>query len=62
MGTATFKNKTFITEDFLLENKFSKGLYHEFAAQMPIIDYHCHPPPAEIANDRNFENLNPNLD
>jgi glucuronate isomerase len=47
----------FITEDFLLENKFSKRLYHDFAAQMPIIDYHCHVPPAEIANDRHFENL-----
>ncbi|MDC0389953.1 glucuronate isomerase, partial [Flavobacteriaceae bacterium] len=34
--------KTFLNEDFLLQNKTSKLLYHEFAAKMPIIDYHNH--------------------
>lgn len=47
----------FMHEDFLLENKFSTGLYHEFASTMPIIDYHCHLPPGEIAENRIFENL-----
>ncbi|WP_419214074.1 glucuronate isomerase [Maribacter sp. X9] len=57
MKTSTLTNSTFINEDFLLENKFSQRLYHEFASRMPIIDYHCHLPPNEIANDRSFENL-----
>ena len=57
MSISTLNNSTFINEDFLLENKFSQRLYHEFASQMPIIDYHCHLPPNEIANNRSFENL-----
>jgi len=50
-------SKSFIKEDFLLENKFSQRLFHDYASQMPIIDYHCHLPPIEIANNRQFENL-----
>lgn len=49
--------KPFLNDDFLLENRTAQRLYHEHAAQMPIIDYHCHLPPDEIADDRNFENL-----
>ena len=41
----------FITDDFLLTTKAAKELYHGYAEQMPIIDYHCHLPPAEIAED-----------
>lgn len=48
---------TFITEDFLLENETATRLFHEYAEPLPIIDYHCHLPPADIANNRNFENL-----
>lgn len=48
---------TFITEDFLLENETANRLFHEYAEPLPIIDYHCHLPPADIANNRNFENL-----
>lgn len=44
-------------EDFLLQTDTAKVLYHEFAKQMPIIDYHCHLPPDEIAQDKIFENL-----
>ena len=44
-------------EDFLLNNPVSKTLYHEFAASMPIIDYHCHIDPAEIAQNRRFDNI-----
>jgi len=49
--------KTFLNEDFLLETKTAQQLYHEYAADLPIIDYHCHLPPDEIAEDINFENL-----
>jgi glucuronate isomerase len=49
--------KNFLDENFLLNTKTSQQLYHDFAKQMPIIDYHCHLPPDQIANDINFENL-----
>jgi glucuronate isomerase len=47
----------FLTEDFLLQTKTARTLYHEHAAQMPIYDYHCHLPPQPIAEDHCFENL-----
>jgi glucuronate isomerase len=47
----------FITEDFLLQNDRAVELYHRFARNLPIIDYHCHLPPAQIADDHHFENL-----
>jgi glucuronate isomerase len=49
--------KAFLSEDFLLSNETSKRLYHEFAKEMPIIDYHCHLPPDQIASDKSFQNL-----
>jgi glucuronate isomerase len=49
--------KPFLSEDFLLQTDTAKSLYHEFARDMPILDYHCHLPVAEIADDRNFDNL-----
>jgi len=49
--------KEFLNEDFLLETKTAQRLYHEYAAGLPIIDYHCHLPPDQIADDINFENL-----
>ncbi|HEY2582641.1 MAG TPA: glucuronate isomerase [Mucilaginibacter sp.] len=49
--------KSFLNEDFLLETKTAQRLYHDFAAGLPIIDYHCHLPPDQIADDINFENL-----
>src|SRR5499427_7165285 len=48
---------SFITEDFLLNNKTARRLYHEFAKGQPILDYHCHLPPAAIAQNRQFANL-----
>lgn len=48
---------SFIHDDFLLDNKFARTLYHEYAAPMPIIDYHCHLPPAEIARDHRYADL-----
>lgn len=49
--------KHFLTEDFLLQNDFAKTLYHQYAKQLPIIDYHCHLSPKDIAENRQFENL-----
>src|SRR5215216_3749559 len=49
--------KKFLDEDFLLQSKTAQKLYHDYAKEMPIIDYHCHLPPDQIANDINFENL-----
>lgn len=57
MNSSFKPKKTFIKDNFLLENKFSEILFHDYASKMPIIDYHCHLPPNEIANDRQFENL-----
>jgi len=47
----------FLGEDFLLQNQTAKTLYHSYAAQMPILDYHCHIDPQEIYEDRRFENI-----
>ncbi len=49
--------KQFISNDFLLHSKTAEILYHEYAKDLPIIDYHNHLPPEEIASDKNFENL-----
>lgn len=49
--------ETFITENFLLQNETGRRLYHDYAAELPILDYHCHLPPAEIAQNKPFENL-----
>ena len=48
---------TFIHEDFLLQTATARRLYHDFAAEEPILDYHTHLPPCEIASNRRFENL-----
>ncbi|WP_256760822.1 glucuronate isomerase [Cohnella sp. WQ 127256] len=49
--------KTFMDDNFLLQNTVAEQLYHEFAAQQPIIDYHCHLNPQEIYEDKRFSNL-----
>lgn len=48
---------SFLTEDFLLDSEFSRRLYHDYAKDQPIFDYHCHLPPELIANDYKFKNL-----
>lgn len=50
-------SKLFMGEDFLLQSKTAELLYNEYAKQMPIIDYHCHLSPQQIAEDIKFENL-----
>lgn len=49
--------KPFMDEDFLLSTPTARHLYHDVAAGMPILDYHCHIDPREIAEDRKFENI-----
>src|ERR1044071_6939343 len=49
--------KKFLDENFLLQNKTAEKFYHDFAKKMPVIDYHNHLPPDQIANDISFENL-----
>lgn len=51
------KSKHFIHEDFLLESELARELYHMVAAELPIIDYHCHLPPDQIARDHRFANI-----
>lgn len=51
------KTATFLTDDFLLKSEFARRLYHGYAANMPIIDYHCHLSPYDIAKNRQFSNL-----
>jgi glucuronate isomerase len=48
---------TFIHDDFLLQTQSARKLYHEFAEDAPIIDYHCHLPPDEIASNKQYANL-----
>ncbi|WCJ59913.1 glucuronate isomerase [Fontisphaera persica] len=48
---------SFITDHFLLQTKTARRLYHEFAAPQPILDYHCHLPPKDVAENRQFQNL-----
>ncbi len=49
--------KQFMDENFLLSTKTAEKLYHEYASQVPVLDYHCHINPQEIAEDRQFENI-----
>jgi glucuronate isomerase len=49
--------KAFLDQNFLLQTKTAEKLYHDFAADLPIIDYHNHLPPDQILADANFENL-----
>lgn len=47
----------FIHDDFLLQTATAKRLYHQYAAAAPILDYHCHLPPKDVAENRRFANL-----
>ena len=49
--------KQFMDKDFLLSTPTAQKLYHEYAENMPIIDYHCHLDPKEIYEDCQFENI-----
>ena len=45
------------SEELFLTNETGKMLYHKYAEHMPIIDYHCHLQPVEIAENKEFEDL-----
>ena len=47
----------FMSDNFLLQNDRAARLYHDYARDLPIIDFHCHLPPIQIAEDHRFENL-----
>ena len=49
--------KNFLDEEYLLETETAKRLYHGYAEKMPILDYHCHVDPREIAEDRRYDNI-----
>lgn len=49
--------KPFMDKDFLLSTETAQELYHEFAAKVPVLDYHCHINPQEIAEDRKFDTI-----
>lgn len=49
--------KKFMDEDFLLNSEAARTLYHDYAAKMPVIDYHCHIDPAAIAEDKRYSNI-----
>lgn len=49
--------KTFMGKNFLLTNKTAENLYHDFAKNMPIFDYHCHLSPKEVAENKRFRNI-----
>lgn len=49
--------KPFMDEDFLLTTATARELYHQAAKSMPVLDYHCHINPREIAEDRRFNNI-----
>ena len=50
-------DKPFINDDFLLTTESARELYHGYAEKMPIIDYHCHLPPVEIAQDKRWSDI-----
>ena len=49
--------KQFMDENFLLQTKTAQDIFHNYAEKMPVLDYHCHINPKEIAEDRQFENI-----
>ena len=49
--------KAFMDQDFMLRTETAKHLFHDYAEQLPIIDYHCHIPPREIYEDRRYNNI-----
>src|SRR5690554_6179903 len=55
--SASYNIKPFLGEDFLLKGKFAQLLYHQYAKDLPIIDYHCHLSPKDIAENRQFDNI-----
>ncbi len=53
----TASNSHFLNDSFLLDSDYAEQLYHDYAKDMPIIDYHCHLSPKDIADNRQFSNI-----
>ena len=49
--------KSFMDKDFMLYNDTAKHLFHDYAENLPIVDYHCHISPKEIYEDRRYNNI-----
>lgn len=49
--------QSFMNQDFLLKSEAARRLYHDYAEDMPIIDYHCHIDPRDIAEDTRFDSI-----
>ena len=49
--------KKFLDDNFLLQTEAAQRLYFDYAKDQPIYDYHCHLPPKDIAENKNFSNL-----
>ena len=49
--------KTFLNDDFMLKNETAIRLFHKYAENLPIIDYHCHLSPQEIYENKRFNNI-----
>lgn len=49
--------KNFMGRNFLLKNETAQVLFHKYAEHLPIIDYHCHVSPREIAEDKQYSNI-----
>ena len=49
--------KAFMDKEFMLQSPTAQHLYHAYAEDMPICDYHCHIPPREIYENRRFDNI-----
>ncbi len=49
--------KSFLDEDFLLHSETARALYHDYAARLPVVDFHTHLPPQEIAENRRFSSM-----
>lgn len=48
---------SFITDEFLLHTEYARELYHKYVKKMPIVDFHCHLPAQQVADDYQFENM-----
>ena len=48
---------SYIKDEFLLENKTARKLYHDYAEKMPIFDYHCHLPEKQILENKTFGDI-----
>jgi len=57
LNKTSVTSKKFILDNFLLTNKTAESLFHDYAKDLPIIDYHCHLPVKEIADNKKFDNI-----